>query len=567
MDRSARAWLFSIMAMSLVLNLWGIEFGLPEGWLPDELVGRAINMARNFTLNPHEFRYGSLHFYQVLAVIVPTYLITDLLSLPDATQKTAVYIAARALTAAFGAGCVGLTFLLAHYLFGRMAAVLSALCLTLTVGFVNIAHFATTDIPMLFWMLAALLTSAYVLTSPDRKWYILAGIFSGFAAGTKYPGGIVLLNLLVAHLLSRRSDRDHTSLLLGVLSSAVSFLFVNPSILFASCEFFEGFIRDGALHASFDKGGAPLLYQVLANLHSSIGIALALVVLAGIVYSLVLVCRREYIVEILFLYCALIPFTLLLASAHFTTPRYAAPLLPALLILAGKMLADATMARSTAIRWIGRIAVLVAVTFSAFTTIAGNLQFTHDSRKAAAAWINQNAAAGAKIEVTPFGPTLPEERYVIVRRPWLRDLGEFEPALQNATIYKLLQPMYIEYRDFAEHVGLCEYRRPHYRGWYDRKKAANIDDVRNFDISIQGLEQRAPDFLIASSFYYDRYKDDPNSLEGEMFDRLFAGDSAYREVAKIRYELVGWIDPTLELVNPTVRIFQRAQTVAQPARE
>jgi hypothetical protein len=553
--------------MSLALNLWGIELGLPEGWLPDELVQRAINMARNFTLNPHEFRYGSLHFYQTLAVIVPTYIVTDFLSLPDAAQKTAVFLAARTLTAVFGAGCVGLTFLLAHYLFGRLAAVLSALCLTLTVGFVNIAHFATTDVPMLFWMVAALLMSAYVLRSTDSKWYILAGVFSGFAAGTKYPGGLVLLNLIVAHLLSKRPDRDHMTLLLGVLSSAASFLIVNPSILFASCEFFEGFIRDGALHASFDKGDASLLYQVLANLHSSIGIALAVAALGGIIHSLFLAVRGKYVAEILFLYSSLIPFMLLLSSAHFTTQRYAAPLLPALLILTGKMLADAATARWMAIRWIGRIAVLVVVTCSAFSTVAADLQFAYDSRKAAAAWIDQNAAAGARIEITPFGPTLPEERYVIVRRPWLRNLGEFESALQNAAIYKVLQPMYVEYRNFAEQVGWCEYRRPHYRGWYDRKKAANIEDVRKFDVSIQGLEQRAPDYLVFSSFYYDRYQDNPNSLEAKMFESVFAGDSAYQEVAEIRYELAGWIDPTLELVNPTVRIFQRAETLAQPARE
>lgn len=185
---------------------------------------------------PWGSRYGSLHFYQILAVIVPTYLVTDLLSLPEATQKTAVYMAARALTAAFGAGCVALTFLLAQHLFGRLTAVLSALFLALTVGFVNVAHFATTDIPMLFCMLAALLMSAYVLTSGERKWHVLAGVFAGFAAGTKYPGGIVLLNLIAAHLLSKRGDRDHVALLLGILASAISFVAVNPSLLFASCE-------------------------------------------------------------------------------------------------------------------------------------------------------------------------------------------------------------------------------------------------------------------------------------------------------------------------------------------
>jgi ABC-type branched-subunit amino acid transport system substrate-binding protein len=560
MDRSARAWLLFILTTSLVLNLWGVNFGLPDAWHPDELVGGAINMARNFTLNPHEFRYGSLHFYQILAVIVPTYLVTDLLSLPEVTQKTAVYIAARALTAVFGAGCVALTFLLAHHLFGRMAAVLSALCLTLTVGFVNIAHFATTDIPMLFWMVAASLMSAYVLTSGKRKWYILAGVFAGFAAGTKYPGGIVLVNLIAAHLLSKQSDRDHASLLSGLLSSAISFLVVNPAILFASCEFFEGFIRDGAFHASFDKGGAPLLYQVLENLHNLMGVALASVVLTGIPYSIILFAKGKHRVEIGFVYAALIPFILVLSGVHFTTQRYAIPLLPALLILTGKMLADAIQAPSLGIRCIGRLTVLVVGTFSALSTIAGNLQFTYDSRKAAAAWINENAVAGSTIEVTPYGPTLPEERYVIVRRPRLRDLGEFDTALENARIYESLQPIYVRYRDFAEDVGFCEYRRPHYQGWYDKKTARNIDDTKEFDVSMEGLERRTPDLLVASSFYYDRYEGDPRSSEGKMFDGLFSGDSAYREVANMRYEFLGWLDPSLEFVNPTVRIFQLNST-------
>ena len=121
-------------------------------------------MARNLTLNPHSFLYGSFHYYLVLMVIVPTYFATKLLSLPEEAQKTAVYLAARGLTAVLGAGCVALTYLLARRLFDRTTALLAALLLALSVGLVNIAHFATVDVPMLFWMMASYLMSARVMS-------------------------------------------------------------------------------------------------------------------------------------------------------------------------------------------------------------------------------------------------------------------------------------------------------------------------------------------------------------------------------------------------------------------
>jgi hypothetical protein len=148
----------------------------------------------------------------------------------------------------------------------------------------------------------------------------------------------------------------------------------------------------------------------------------------------------------------------------------------------------------------------------------------------------------------------------------LRDLSGALAALEEAPIYQLLQPIYLDYRLFAEHIGLCEYRRPHYRGWYDAQMDRNADVARNFDLSIHGLEKRAPDFMIASSFYYDRYRTDNNSVEGEMFDRLFAGDSVHHQVAEMHYEFLPWLDPLLEFINPTVRIFQRADTLAEPSR-
>ena len=136
-------------------------------------------MARNRTLNPHSFLYGSFHYYLVLAAMVPPYLAAALFSTDELVQKTVAYVAARGLSATMGTGCVLLTFLLGRTLFGTTSGLIAALFLALCMGLVNVAHFATVDVPALFWMMLSFLMSSYVLSSGDRRWYILAGILRG----------------------------------------------------------------------------------------------------------------------------------------------------------------------------------------------------------------------------------------------------------------------------------------------------------------------------------------------------------------------------------------------------
>ena len=556
MDRRSQIWLAGIVAVSLLLNLWGIDFGLPERWHPDEITGRAIAMARELSLNPHEFRYGSLHFYQVLAVIVPTYLVGALLALDH--QASLLMLAARALSALLGAGCVALTFLLARRLFDTRTAVLSASFLALSPGLVSHAHFATVDVPVMFWMTASFLMSAEVLRSGRRRAYVLAGLFAGLAAATKYPGVTALLCLPAAHLLAAGA-RDHRALLYGILAAGFAFLAANPPLFLASCEFFEGIIRDNAYSST--QGEPRAIAAALAlNLRRALGGPLLILVCLSLIYAVALLSREQTRPKILLIAAMTVPTLLLLLGLNANYVRFVLPMLAPLTIIAGKATADLIAARARYLRFAGAVAATVVIAVSALYALAVDLEMTHDSRTLAVDWIERNVPQGATIEVTSYVVAPGDDRYRVTRRPHVHSahLDTWIERLHDSPIYRILQPIYLAYQSFAEGIGICPRRPHHYRGWYDRVLTKQIGEGGTFDASMAGLEARAPDLLVVSELYYSKHSRDQSSVEGRFFADLFAGRSSYRQVAAIEYQALPWLNPMVDFINPAIRIYQRA---------
>ena len=551
--------LWGVFALSLTLNLWGIWFGLPDSWHPDELVRGSAAMAREFTLQPPWYLYGSMHYYLLLAVMTPTYLVAELVGLPPETQKTLVYLAARALSAVLGAGCVVLTYLVAQTLFNRTAALIAALLLATSVGLVNISHFATVDVPMLFWMMAAYFMSARVLNGAGVREHLLAGAFAGMAAGMKYVGGVALLALVAAYGL-RQCERRARYLLVGVVAAGGAFLLVNLPTLFNSCAFFEGIIMDNAFNTVVGAGsGEAGEVLVLRGILDALGMPVFFLVLLALIYAAVGVLRKQDIRQNLFLASTLLPFFLTISNIHYASIRHVLPMVPPLLILVGKMFAD-LIGRSAArgVRhWLGYGMLALAIISSAVYTLSAELQFTFDGRDLATAWIMGHAAPGATIEVTSYGPRIPDERFVVEKRPPLPNIEAALADLRDAAVYRALHPVYLRYKSGAEALGLCEPRARHYVGWYERAKAYIARQLATFDPTMAGLHARGPDLLVVSSLDYDHFLNDAASPDGRFFEQLFENGGRYRQVAELHYELLPWLDPELEFINPTVRIYQK----------
>lgn len=112
---------------------------------------------------------------------------------------------ARSLNLVMFAACTTAIFILAKRYYSLGAARFSALLFATSAGFVPYQIFLTTDLAVIFVMLASFLFALRIINNPSMGNSIAAGLLAGIAAATKYNGLAVAVALPLAHLLACRS--------------------------------------------------------------------------------------------------------------------------------------------------------------------------------------------------------------------------------------------------------------------------------------------------------------------------------------------------------------------------
>ncbi len=508
------------------------------------------------SLNHHYFAYGALHYFQVISfAVLPVKIPNRALNLFDyTTERNLVTLLSRVLSALLGTGIVLLIYLSTKALFDYKAALFSSSFLAVSMGLVNLSHFATSDVASIFWFTLSCLMSTYVLLYKTRKWYLLSGLSSGFAAAVKYIGGLALITLIFAHFLGNR--RSSKTLVIGILMALIGFLVANPVTIFSTIEFAEGFLKESSFNWARDANGPFAFLGLLSQLRNSLGIPLLLLCMSGLLYSLKLFVSKGYRVRVLMVWSMIFPHFLLIGSRHVSELRYIVPVAPFLLILTGKMMGDFTNLRPRVIQVASVVLFGIVIGYSLIYTIAADLQFTNDSRQLALKWVLRNVSERSKIEVTPYGPNIPTDRYHVILRP-LNNMVDDTVALVNSnSIYRFFESVKAEWFKF----GVKE--KP-YKTWYEANMDAFKSKTDTFDLGVNGLESRAPDYLIVSSTYFKRFSDDKFSVEGQFFDSLFSGKTNYKKVAEFKYSFIPWIKPQVEFVNPTIFVYRRSNATLE----
>lgn len=553
-----------ILLFSLVLNLWGNRWGAPNIWNPDEVTERAMEMVANRTLNPHYFAYGGLHYYTVaVGAIIPAKIYGRLFD-PKPVENDTLACAqqyereqartiqiARVIAAIMSMLVVAFTFFIGASLFDKQVGYLAALFLTVSMSFVGIAHFAKVDAPGNFWYWLSCVFGLLIWKQGNRRWYVLAALTAGLAIGVKTDRVLILFPLLLSHFL-RREGLQIRKLLWSVLLVITGFVVANPTLVFSFFEFCDGYTRELFFNASRDEPRQISSYiLMLEYMKSGLGWPLFIAALAGLAHGLFLLARRRNSAAILWLLATFLPYYLIFGSKYIVD-IYLPLLFPPLLILAAKAGMDLQRALPPRFGLAVKAGIGAIVVYSFFYTLALILQFSNDSRLQASKWIEQHVPANATIEMLKRGPVVSKEKYHVhfVRT----DQGHYDFAkhwrdnLAHNHAYQKVRQAIINLEHWLGRFGFPVRKQP-YLAWYDMAIALS-ERPAGFISNGDEVRKRQPDYVVLVNY-----------LQEKTLAALQAPDSGYRLVAQFHFvNRFGW-QPSLEMVNPEVSVFQREGVV------
>ncbi len=420
--------LAAVLLLALALRVWGLGWGLPSAthyfsYHPDETM--VLNWAMGMSLLrgdllPHHYNYGSLQLYLVLFANTLHYLfgngglLTNNFNFPTQyAQWAGMYLVGRWITVGMGVGTVWAAYALGARLWGRRAGLLGALVLAITPLHAQQSHWLTVDVPATFWATLSLVWSARLAMDDPKplRAALLAGVFAGLAAATKYNLALALLPLFAAASVRRTPP---VVPLVGAAGALLAFVFACPGIILDS-RAFQRDLRYEAYHVQhlpgpeFAHTGNGFVYLIARNLDAGLGLPLLLLCLASVVYAATRRTRGDGLLAAFAL-----PYTILISLAVVRYARYTIPLLPIIALWAGRLLADVSRLPHPARRGAGL--VLGAATLLLTLADAGWLvqaMAGPDPRDQALAWLDAHAPAP-----TPVGFTVQPWFYTPPLSPW-----------------------------------------------------------------------------------------------------------------------------------------------------
>ena len=435
--------MLAIFLGALALRIWGVDFGRPYSYPPDEWVvlTPAVDMVRTGDWNPHQFLYPSALIYAESGVVAIVHALrgTPLdttvpiglaglaaRSVGDVPVAQFPYVlGGRLLVATLGALTVVFVFLAARRLTTTIGAFGAAAIMAISPLHVVHSHFLTTDVPAAF---IASLTLLLALVGRDRgwRWLVAAGFAAGLAASTKYNVGLVVIVPILLQLCTIPHRRDRWirhagTTLLVVVASMVGFAVATPAVIFDT----ESVVSAIQFQFSLYNSGAPGAEGDSARFYAErlftdgLGTTMAVPVLVGIVTAL----RRHRpgdVATLGFAGCYLA----LISSPVVHFDRNLMPVVPYLAVLGG-IGVEAVVGFASAIPrivrrpWLDRWSVLAAALvlavacwqpLAADVANGRSLQLP-DTRTLALEWIQANLPRGSAIVREAYTPKVPVDEF------------------------------------------------------------------------------------------------------------------------------------------------------------
>jgi hypothetical protein len=363
-EKIASAGFLPAMAVicAALLRLWAINFGLPHTETrPDEstviIIAFQLISAK---LHPVTLIYPTLFTY-ILAAIFSVFAlfkgagghIYDFLTSYYIASPSFFFITARLLGAACGIANVIPCYLMGRELKNEKAAICSAFFMAFCYLNVRDSHFGVLDVPMTLFITWAAFFALRALRTGALRDYVLCGVFTGLATGTKYAGIIMIAQMFCVHALSLRAENKITAKtlftdrrislfcvsLLGVFFLTTPYLFLDINTTM------EGYKYHNQLHNFM--GGSNWLHHLEFSLLEGLGAPMFIAAAAGIIILAIKDIRK---LTAGFLFAVL--YFIVISRTGSGYVRYAVPLLPFACVAAGYLTAVAAGHRNAGRLWL-----------------------------------------------------------------------------------------------------------------------------------------------------------------------------------------------------------------------
>ncbi|WP_248516838.1 ArnT family glycosyltransferase [Salinarchaeum laminariae] len=556
-DRIRRAvrenpWLAGVLAVAAVLLYLGIWRVEPYQFIPDEIA--ATTQPLTIAQEPYgmtEFKKGgNLHIWLLvvayLVVLLPIGAYWFVTGQIDAVlaeaERVSQYTAGGQWAAAnqqlldtyhllvtsgrFVSATAGLLTvlgvgLLARRLGGRPAGVLAPATLSVTLGFVLTAKYATEDVVVACFVIWTFLLLAYHYDTGEDRFMLYGAAATGLAISTKATAGVLVFVVAILafrryeprELLTQDALRDlvrYPALAIATYVATTPSLLVRPDRYAAEIgRYFV--VKSGG--ATFYAANEPGWIAHLGHLVTALGVPLlALSILATVGVGLLAVTDR---ISRFTLYPLGFAVTFFLVDSFTSSTQYnrillIVPLLALFVGLVGGWAIDAE--RRPSVRRVAGPVLAIVLLLSLFYTASGAVAWS-TSRGDASKWTHANIDDGEQVTLLTKPTYLPSM-----------------PDGANVT-QASIDPL------------------------YDRHTAERKERV------LERVRCHRTDYLVLSSFHYERYFEDPvvSPNRTAFYRSLLGGEAGYEVVAEF-----GPSDPNLQ--RDAEANFERALRLEPPSR-
>lgn len=404
----------AVFFVALAIRLLGIGWGLKndlhnQSYHPDEPVifssAQQIEPAQ-LKFTPGFYNYGTLYLtiLRVASDVTSAYTGAPDPKNPDSlwSYVSRVHEAGRIISALAGAGTVVAVFLMLRRRVGDVAGLAGSLLIAFAPGHVMHSRFQTVDVLAVFFLALSTLFALRLLDrdpeSPAVRDALLAGLFAGLSAGTKYTGLLALATLAVVLVLTRRKWMLREGLA-GLGVAVLAFVIVTPGVVLDNAAFMRDFRYEMA-HTSTGHGlvfagtGNGFVYQ-LTNLWTGVGAILTSLGLIGLAIGAVR--RQPWILAILAFFLL---YFVLIGRAEVRFLRYTFPLYVGLAAGFAYLLREAHQKQG-----VGKAVVVLGIlglggvdARGLVGTVQGTIAMVgEDSRDRAVRYVRQNAPPNASV--------------------------------------------------------------------------------------------------------------------------------------------------------------------------